>query len=267
VAFPIGAFGLLKYTTADAYIPVSEYGRRQLLNVKVPSSKIHIIFDGVEPPPLPIPGARLEFRSRFGLDDLTPVIGTFTSLAPEKLLNEEIDLLEALPPSAQLWIGRPAGEPDQRPAEEALLLYAKQRGLENRFRVLPLAGDLGGFFVSLDVFLYLSRAEGLGSAILLAMAYGLPVVASRVGGIPEIVRQGETGLLVGENWSQELPAAVGRLLDSAALRSDLGSAARKFVLEHATADRMVEKTMTVYEEVLRASGRSSGPSRRKEGEA
>ena len=259
VAFPIGIFGGFKYAAADAYIAVSDYGRQQLLKAKVPAGKIHVVYDGVKPPPPPTPGTRLEFRSRYGLNDRTPLVGTFTSLSPEKLLKEELDLVEDLPPSVHLWIGRPALEAGQRAAEAALLQYAKQRGLEQRFRVIPLAGDLGRFLSSLDVFLYLSRSEGLGSAILLAMAHGLPVVASRVGGIPEIVRHQKTGLLVGENLKEELPTAVRLLLDSEQLRLQLASAAQKFVLENATVDMMVAKTFAVYEKLLQESTRRGHP--------
>ncbi len=268
VAFPVGRFGGLKYAAADGYISVSEYGRRQLLKAKVPARKIHVIYDGIRMPSAPVPGTRREFRARFGLGERTPLIGTFTSLAPEKLLREEVDLLEALRPAAHLWIGRPAADPGQQEAEAALLDYARQRGVQERFRILPLADDLGKFLDSLDVFLYLSRSEGLGSAILLAMAHGVPVVASRVGGIPEIVRHKETGLLVGEHLKEdelnkELIAAVSLLLDSERLRAELGSAGRKFVMENATTDMMVQKTEAVYKTLLQAS--EQAPSGRRAG--
>ena len=229
VAFPVGLFSGPKYAAPDAYIAVSEYVRRQLMKSKVPANKIHVVYDGIEPALPPPAGERLEFRRRYGVDDRTAVVGTLTSLAPEKLLKEELDLLEDLPASVYFWLGRPAFESGQRAAEAALLDYAKQRGLEERFRVIPLAGDQGRFLRSLDVFIYLSRLEGLGSAILLAMANGLPVVANRVGGIPEIVLHQKTGLLVGENMTAELPAAVRLLLESEPLRHELGSAGQKFV--------------------------------------
>lgn len=255
VAFPIARFGRFKYAAADAYIAVSEYVRQRLIYANVPAAKVHVVFDGVEPEPLP--GERSEFRGRFGLSEDTPLIGTLTSLAPEKLVKEEVELLSALPPSVHLWIGRSAAEPEGA-AEQVLLVHAKERGVEKRFRVLPLSGDIGGFLRSLDVFVYLSRAEGLGSAILLAMAHGLPVVASRVGGIPEIVHHNETGLLIGDrSWQQELQAAVRLLLDAAPLRRELAMAGRKFVMENATTALMVSKTAAVYEQVFHTSGQES----------
>ncbi len=262
VGFPVGRFGGRKYAAAWAYIAVSDYVRRQLMKAKVPESKIHIVFDGVAPPPLAKPAVRSEFRLRWGLDEGTPLIGTLTSLAPEKLLSQEIEMLAKLPRNVRLWIGHPEIEHGQKDAIASLVDYAKQLGMEDRFRILPLSVGMGGetgeelrgFLDSLDVFLYLSRSEGLGSAILLAMAHGLPVVASRVGGIPEIVEDRRTGLLVGENLGGELAAAAKSLLNSDLLRRELGRNAKRFVLENATTDVMVTKTIAVYEKILQESG-------------
>ncbi len=257
VAFSIGKFGGMKYAAADAYIAVSDFVSRKLVNVQVPAAKIHVVYDGVMMPPAAAPGMRREFRSRFGVSDRAPLIGTFTSLAPEKRLQEQLDLLEALPHSTHLWIGHPAADPGQREIRDTFLGDAKKRGLGDRFRILALDDDVEPFFDSLDVFLYLSRSEGLGSAILLAMAHALPVVASRVGGIPEIVHHKETGLLVGDHPAEdaikeELFAAVSLLLDSEQLRAELGAAGRRFVLENATTEVMVQNTAAVYQEILQA---------------
>ena len=155
----------------------------------------------------------------------------------------------------------------QLPSVQEYVLIAQDRPLVERYVrqpdstwLLTAFDDLSAFLDSLDVFLYLSRSEGLGSAILLAMAHGLPVVASRAGGIPEIVRPNQTGLLVGEDLAAELPAAVRPLLDSAELRASLGEAGRAFVLEHATVDVMVTKTLEVYNEVLASGGSNRGAS-------
>ena len=261
VAFPVGALGLPKYAAADAYIAVSEHVRQELLEAKVPARKIRVVYDGVKVPDC---GARseerAEFRRKHGIDDRTFLLGTLTSLAPEKMVEVEVDLLAELPASVHLWLARPAAARTARTetartekTEAAVQEYARARGLERRFRIFPLDDGAGAFLASLDVFIYLSESEGLGSAILLAMAHGLPVVANRVGGIPEIVRHQETGLLVSPDPRKDLADAVRLLLDSADLRQRLGAAARQFVLAHATSDIMVAKTAAVYEELLQGS--------------
>jgi glycosyltransferase involved in cell wall biosynthesis len=257
VAFPVGPFGQLKYSRADAYIAVSDYVRQRLLDAHVPAGKIRVIFDGVPPP---LAGSseedRAAFRSRHGADQQTFLIGTLTSLAPEKLLEAELDLLAELPTSVRFWMAIPAAERAER-TESALREYARSRGVEQQFRIITLDENTGPFLAALDVFVYLSKLEGLGSAILLAMAHGLPVVASRAGGIPEIVRDEETGLLAGPNPGPDLAEAARRLIESPDLRRRLGAAARAFVLDHASCDRMAAQTAAVYEELLQRNFRPS----------
>lgn len=99
------------------------------------------------------------------------------------------------------------------------------------------------------VFLYVTDSEGLGSAALAALAHGVPVVASAVGGLPEIVRHEETGLLVESNEPELIRAAVLRLLADEGLAARLGAAGRRMVESEFTVTRMVERTMTAYCEV------------------
>ena len=270
VAFPIGTLGFFKYESADAYIAVSDFVRRRLLEARVPDRKIRVIFDGV-PPPGAEPSTsssissvetRAEFRARHGADGRTILLGTLTSLAPEKLLEAELDLLAELPASVHFWMAIPsteraenseATEKTERTAS-ALREYARSRGLnvgmEDRFHIFPLGEDAGPFLSALDIFIYLSKLEGLGSAILLAMAHRLPVIANDVGGIPEIVHHQETGLLSDSVPGSELTHAARQLIESPELRLRLGAAAREFVLAHATCDRMAAQTVAVYEELL-----------------
>jgi glycosyltransferase involved in cell wall biosynthesis len=99
------------------------------------------------------------------------------------------------------------------------------------------------------VFLYITRSEGLGSAILLAMAAGVPVLASRVGGIPELVEDGRTGLLT-ENTAESIAAGLHRLLEDAALRRALAARALDAVAERYSVPAMVRGTLGVYQQVL-----------------
>lgn len=101
-----------------------------------------------------------------------------------------------------------------------------------------------------SVFLYLSQMEGLGSAVLLAMAYGVPVVASRVGGLPEIVRHGETGLCVG-NGPEEIDDALQSLLANPARAQAMGQRAREWVVSECHADHVVRRTLEIYQELAR----------------
>lgn len=99
------------------------------------------------------------------------------------------------------------------------------------------------------VFLYASTSEGLGSAALLAHSYGVPVVASRVGGLQEAVEDGVTGILV-ENQPQEFAAAARRLLEQPDLAARMGAAGRRRVIEHFSPARMLEGTLAAYNQVI-----------------
>jgi glycosyltransferase involved in cell wall biosynthesis len=96
---------------------------------------------------------------------------------------------------------------------------------------------------------YLTRSEGLGSGALLAMSAGVPVIASRVGGLVEIVKHRETGLLV-ENSADAIAAAVRELTEDNELAEKLGVAGRLAVIQRYTVDHMVRRTMEVYEQTL-----------------
>ncbi|MGA7236296.1 MAG: glycosyltransferase family 4 protein [Bryobacteraceae bacterium] len=99
------------------------------------------------------------------------------------------------------------------------------------------------------ILVYLTASEGLGSGALLAMSAGVPVIASRVGGLPEVVHHRETGLLV-ENTAESVVAAIRELTEDRTLARRLGEAGRRAVSERFTVQHMVRRTMEVYIQAL-----------------
>jgi glycosyltransferase involved in cell wall biosynthesis len=99
------------------------------------------------------------------------------------------------------------------------------------------------------VLVYVTASEGLGSGALLAMSAAVPVIASNVGGLPEVIRHGENGLLV-ENDEAAISGAIRQLLDHPEQARQIGAAARRTVLERFTVDRMVSATLEAYRQVL-----------------
>jgi L-malate glycosyltransferase len=254
VGFPVGSLGRSKYRFPALFIAISEFVRWRLIAAGVAPEKIHVVYDGVRAPvSLPGESVRAATRRRHGAGNETFVLGSLSSFAPEKLLREQLGLLAQLPQSVHLWLGVPGGESDPEGAGIALLAAAQRMGVAERFHIIPVTEDAGPFLAGLDLFLYLSRMEGLGSAILLAMAYQLPVVASEVGGIPEIVLHRRTGVLVGDGFESELPTVIQFLMGSPVLRHQIAATARQFVCAHATSDKMVAQTVVLYRELLQGS--------------
>lgn len=109
--------------------------------------------------------------------------------------------------------------------------------------------DLERDLARASLFIYLTRSEGLGSAVLMAMSAAVPVIASRVGGLPEVIAHGENGWLT-ENNPHDVASAMRRLLDDEPLALRLAANARRTIQERFTVDQMIEKTRAVYEQVL-----------------
>jgi glycosyltransferase involved in cell wall biosynthesis len=120
------------------------------------------------------------------------------------------------------------------------------RGVKPR---IAFVRDLEKAFRTARIFLYASEMEGLGSAVLLAMAHGVPVIASNVGGLPEIVSNGTTGLLV-ENTQQAFESAIRRLDGDLPLAEHMIRSARAMVEQCYTVEHMVERTLAGYRKVL-----------------
>jgi len=99
------------------------------------------------------------------------------------------------------------------------------------------------------ILVYVTNSEGLGSGALLAMSAAVPVIASRIGGLGEVIRHGENGLLV-DNDEAAISGAIRTLLDHPELGRQIGAAARRTVIERFTVDRMVAGTLEAYRRVL-----------------
>ena len=157
------------------------------------------------------------------------------------MVYDGVPLLE---PAHGSSVVAPANADDPRKGAPLAVEAASLAGVE-----LKLSTDLERDLRDAAVFVYITHSEGLGSGALLAMSAGVPVVASNVGGLPEIIRHGENGLLV-DNTPQAIAAAIRELLDDPAFARRIGDAARRTVMERFTVDHMVRRTMEVYRQVL-----------------
>jgi sugar transferase (PEP-CTERM/EpsH1 system associated) len=189
--------------------------------VRIPARKVHTIGNGVDTL-LFSPHGRKEARRTLGLPDESIAIGTVGRLDPVK---DHLGLLRAFSrvisdPRLQLFIA--GGGPRQTD----LARETQSLGLARRVRFLGERDDVPKILPGLDVFVLPSLGEGMSNTILEAMATGLPVIATNVGGNPELVLHEVTGLLVEPRSPTELVAALSRYVNDPVLRTVHGRAAR-----------------------------------------
>jgi glycosyltransferase involved in cell wall biosynthesis len=184
------------------------------------------------------------FRPERRLDRERVVIGTAARLSPEKGLTY---LLEAFALLKERFGGRVALRvAGDGPERGRLLAQARRLGLEVDWAGWVEHDALPAFLQSLDVFVLPSLYEGFGVAAVEASAMELPVVASRIDGIPDVVADGRTGVLAPPRDAGALAAAIGRLVEDAELRRAMGAAGREFVAERYDWDKNAAELEAIY---------------------
>jgi len=160
------------------------------------------------------------------------------------VVYDGVPLMERRAPEPGLRMVAPANVEDPDKGAALALEAARRAGVDVSFSD-ALERDVPGA----SLFLYITRSEGLGSGALLAMSAGVAVIASKVGGLVEIVRHGENGWLV-ENDAEAIAAAIRLLAGDGDLMRRLGEEGRRTVEERFTVERMVRRTMEVYRRAL-----------------
>jgi len=231
-----------------AVATVSATLRQNLLRWEsFPSARVHVIRNGVQ---MPVPQrSRAAVRHDLDLGD-RPVAGIVARLAKIKnhalLLRSWKRVLVDVPDAVLLVVG--AGS-----QEENLRTLHGQLELGESVRFLGFRQDISELLQAMDVFVLSSLSEGLSLTLLEAEACGLPVVATRVGGNPEVVQDGETGVLVPSEQELPLAEALARLLQDAPLRQQLGERGREYYEQHFTLAAMLRGYVHLYCQVAGVS--------------
>lgn len=230
----------------DAVFAVSQDVRRHLLAEGFRQQDIAVIYNGTDVGPMPDPTLRAAVRSEVGASDDDFVAGTVARLDPVKDLGTLLEagaLLAATKhPPLLVVVG-------DGPERSSLERQATQRGLAGRVRFLGHREDARRWLSGLDVYVNSSVSEGVSLTILEGMAAGLPVVATRVGGTPEVVTD-DCGILVPSRNPPALAGAIQQLRQDTGRRRALGAAARARVESRFTLDRMVRECRHAYAAAL-----------------
>jgi glycosyltransferase involved in cell wall biosynthesis len=238
---------------SDRLVAVSEQVKRDLVGYRVASShKISVIPLGLELKPLLDSRAnRGQLRRELGVAPDAPLVGIVGRIFPIKnhrLFLEAAARVVAELPGARFVV---VGDGVLRPATEE---QARALGIADRVFFTGWRRDLPRIYPDLDVLVVSSNNEGTPVSAIEAMAPGCPVVATRVGGLPDLVADGETGCLVPSGDAPALAAAVARLLRHTDLRLALGGAARTSVADRFAVDRLVRDVEGLYDELLVQKG-------------
>lgn len=232
---------------ADGVVVNCEAVRRHLIEEEhVVPHRIHLCYNGVDtsvffPASVPRPGS---------LNDASLVIGTVCALRPEKdlaTLLRSFRALQAIHPRLKLAI---VGD---GPSRHDLVQLSRHLGLRDCCHFEPAVADVVDWFRSIDVFVLPSVSEALSNSLMEAMASGCCGVASRVGGNPEIVHDGRTGLLFEPGDPENLTLVLRRLIEDPSLRKALAAAGSSFIRNEFSLESATRRMEQIYVSLLAGS--------------
>ena len=237
-----------KYVKApDGYIAISQAVRDVLTGAGVDKERIHRVYSGVTPRTLPA-DARALLLAELGASPDALLIGTVASLVDHKghrFLIDAIPKVIEKHPNA-LFVVAGDGE-----LSDSLKQQAGDLGLTDKnLQFLGFREDVGAFLGALDLYVMTSHLEGLNTSIIDAQLAGVPVVATRAGGIPELVLDPETGWLADNRSPADIAAKILQALAAPDQRLSRAKNAKARAAAQFTADAMVEGTLAAYRKIL-----------------
>lgn len=246
-----------KYGLYNHVISISEGIKRVLLSQGVPANKITCVHSAVDASHYQNPASREDFLNEFGLpkDMLCSdafcgdafYIGVVAQLIQRKghryLLQVLPELIDKNPQLQVLIFGK-------GPLSDSLKEQVDKSGLQQHITFTGFRNDLEKWLGCLDLIVHPADIEGLGVSLLQAAAAGVPIVASRAGGMPEIVHHEENGLLIEPGDTTALSRAIQRIIDDEKLRTSMQLAGPILVDNHFSLSNMVQGNLQIYHQVL-----------------
>jgi glycosyltransferase involved in cell wall biosynthesis len=231
-------------------IAVSAACRQRLIAEGVSQQLISLVYHGVDAQAF-MEAKGDGWRRQWQVPKQLPVIVTTARLTSVKGLGTALSAAAKLQAAGHQFLWLLVGEGPER---QQLQQQIDDLNLGGCVRLLGFQTDISGILAAADLFVLPSLQEALGLSVLEAMAAGLPVVASGVGGIPELISSGDDGLLVPAAEPKQLAVGIARLLQDPELRRQWGEQAREKILRQFTLQEMWRRTDLVYRSALGRKG-------------
>jgi glycosyltransferase involved in cell wall biosynthesis len=239
---------------ATAIFAVSESIRSNLVDLGLNADKIYTVHNAVDADyfdPDKIPDRRPAIREQFGIPKDAPLLGIAARMNPWKgqyeLIGAAARLRDSIPNLHVMILG--ADVPEMRADYER---RAREGGIADRIHFGGFQRDVRPFLHEFDLFVHPSYGEPFGLSIVEAMAMRKPVIACSTGGVPEIITHGQDGWLVEERSSEAVATAITTLLNSGALRREMGDCARQTVRERFSPRRQCMAVAQRYQQLISA---------------
>jgi len=237
----------IKYGLFDHIITISDGIRRVLLSEGVPAAKLTTVRSAIDIAAFNHRCDAKAFRQTFVLDENAIVIGVIAQLIPRKghryLLDVLPQIAEQHPMLKVIFFGQGA-------EESALKEAVTQAGLEQVVQFAGFRDDLPRWLACLDLVVHPADMEGLGISLIQAAACRVPIIASRAGGIPEIVHDGNNGILIEPGNREQLATALRTLLGDPAQRRRMGDNGRRLVEQAFSIEQTVSGNLAIYRRLL-----------------
>ena len=232
---------------ADAFVTVSREDERRMIEVeKIPAHKLRFIPSGISTPAAP---SGADVRSELGIAADAPLVGVVAGLRAPKALDIFIRAVDELRRKHAGLRALIVGNPDASGEDKRLLDLMRELSLEDTLMFTGLRRDVPDVLAAMDVAVLSSDHEGSPLSVMEYMEAARPVVATNVGGIPDLVVDGVTGILVPPRDPTALAAAISGLLDDPDLRRRLGEAGRARRRSEFDISNTVRRVEDLYEEL------------------
>jgi glycosyltransferase involved in cell wall biosynthesis len=228
---------------------------KQSFAISVPESKSRVIYDAVEVPVAEMPESSAVVRRELGIPDGCVVVGMVARVSRQKdyftLADAAVQILARHPDTRFLVVGDNSMVDLNRSHYAEVARRLNELGIADRFIFTGHRTDVPRLIAAMDLCVLCTHREGFPLSILEAMAMGKPVVATSVGGIPEIVLPGVTGYLHEHGNSKELADAVLRLMDNPEEARRIGASAREHVRQSYSRQKFADEIAKTYLDVMR----------------